>query len=180
MGMGPGSTAAGVARTWELAGVLSPWTAGVAGGLFSHHKSLVNPSSFRFMRSIEIVAMVILGGQGSITGAVLAAIILTLLPEVLRSWVPPSIIDANTMEKWRMVFYSLFIILSMLFMPRGLFGRYEISDLIKWLVRLILRRPGADFYGGRLSPLMAWAGLPKMLETDENITKQSRSMPRVF
>ncbi len=140
--------------------VIGAALAGVAGGLFSHHKSLVNPSSFRFMRSIEIVAMVILGGQGSITGAVLAAIILTLVPEVLRSWVPPSIVDANTMEKWRMVFYSLFIILSMLFMPRGLFGRYEISDLFKWFVRLILRRPGVDFYGGSLGPLMVWAGLP--------------------
>ena len=140
--------------------VIGAALAGVAGGLFSHHKSLVTPSSFRFMRSIEIVAMVILGGQGSITGAVLAAIILTLVPEVLRSWVPPSIVDANTMEKWRMVFYSLFIILSMLFMPRGLFGRYEISDLFKWFVRLILRRPGVDFYGGSLGPLMVWAGLP--------------------
>ena len=42
----------------------------------SHHKSLINPESFRFMRSIEIVAMVILGGQGSITGSILAAILL--------------------------------------------------------------------------------------------------------
>ena len=58
--------------------------AGLAGGLLAHYKSLVNPESFRFMRSIEIVAMVILGGQGSITGSVLAAVGLTLFAGVFE------------------------------------------------------------------------------------------------
>jgi branched-chain amino acid transport system ATP-binding protein len=87
---------------------------------------------------------VILGGQGSITGAVLAAIVLTLVPEALRSAVPPSIMDANTIEKWRMVIYSLFIILSMLFMPRGLFGRWEITDLLRWVWEQVWGRPDAE------------------------------------
>ena len=130
--------------------VIGATLAGIAGALISHHKPLVNSESFRFMRSIEIVAMVILGGQGSITGSVLAAIVLTLMPEALRSYVTPG--AANTLafvhltsaaawvktldiEKWRMVLYSLFIIFAMLFRPQGLFVRYEISDLFRWAFR---------------------------------------------
>jgi branched-chain amino acid transport system ATP-binding protein len=115
--------------------VIGAALAGFAGGLVAHHKSLINPESFRFMRSIEIVAMVILGGQGSITGSILAAIALTLLPELLRSYIPPAIMAPNTIEKWRMVIYSLFIILAMLFRPQGLFGRYELPDLLRWVGR---------------------------------------------
>ena len=99
------------------------------------------------MRSIEIVAMVILGGQGSITGSVLAAIVLTLMPEALRMstlWAynhlhamhleHAAILARNIdIEKWRMVLYSLFIILAMLFMPQGLMGRYEINDIFRWI-----------------------------------------------
>ncbi|HUO10017.1 MAG TPA: branched-chain amino acid ABC transporter ATP-binding protein/permease [Phycisphaerae bacterium] len=131
------SESVGVASTrYKVAAfVIGAALAGLAGGLIAHHKSLVNPESFRFMRSIEIVAMVILGGQGSITGSILAAIALTLLPEVLRSYIPEQIMSANTVEKWRMVIYSLFIILAMLFRPQGIFGRYEISDLFRWLFK---------------------------------------------
>ena len=124
--------------------VIGAALAGFAGGLVAHHKSLINPESFRFMRSIEIVAMVILGGQGSITGSILAAIALTLLPEVLRSYIPPAIMSATTIEKWRMVIYSLFIILAMLFRPQGLFGRYELPDLLRWLSRKCRKRLPAE------------------------------------
>jgi branched-chain amino acid transport system permease protein len=124
--------------------VIGAALAGFAGGLVAQHKSLINPESFRFMRSIEIVAMVILGGQGSITGSILAAIALTLLPEVLRSYIPPVIMSATTIEKWRMVIYSLFIILAMLFRPQGLFGRYELPDLFRWLSRKCRKHPRAE------------------------------------
>ena len=82
------SEAVGVPTTrYKVAAfVIGAALAGLAGGLVSHHKSLINPESFRFMRSIEIVAMVILGGQGSITGTILAAIAMTWLPEALRSY----------------------------------------------------------------------------------------------
>jgi branched-chain amino acid transport system permease protein len=135
-----------------VAFVIGAALAGLAGGLVSHEKPLINPEGFRFMRSIEIVAMVILGGQGSITGSVIAATLLTLMPEALRNYITPwtaQLLDwmhataAATwvrgidIEKWRMVLYSLFIILAMLFMPRGLFGRYEITDLVTWAVRKI-------------------------------------------
>jgi branched-chain amino acid transport system permease protein len=133
------SEAVGVPTTrYKVAAfVIGAALAGMAGGLQSHHLSLINPESYRFMRSIEIVAMVILGGQGSITGSVLAAIALTVLPESIRS---SGMLDSNVLEKWRMVVYSLFIILAMLFRPQGLFGRYEIQDLVGWLVR---RKRGA-------------------------------------
>jgi branched-chain amino acid transport system permease protein len=88
----------------------------VAGGLGAHFVSYLNPSSFTFLRSIEIVAMVVLGGLGSITGATLAAIVLTVLPEALRSALA-----------YRMVIYSLMLIVLMITRPQGLLGTREFS-----------------------------------------------------
>ena len=99
-----------------LAFVLGAFFAGVAGGLFAHFLSYLNPSSFTFLKSIEIIAMVVLGGMGSITGSVLAAIVLTLLPEVLRP-----------VKDFRMVIYSLMLILLMITRPQGLLGTRELS-----------------------------------------------------
>jgi branched-chain amino acid transport system permease protein len=103
-----------------LAFVLGAFFAGVAGGLFAHFLSYLNPSSFTFLKSIEVIAMVVLGGMGSISGSVLAAIVLTLLPEVLRS-----------VKELRMVIYSLMLILLMITRPQGLLGTREL-DLGKW------------------------------------------------
>ena len=58
--------------------------AGAAGGLYGHFKMTITPTGFDFSKSIEIVVMVILGGMGNTLGVILAAILLTLLPEVLR------------------------------------------------------------------------------------------------
>jgi branched-chain amino acid transport system permease protein len=103
-----------------LAFVLGAFFAGVAGGLLAHFLGYLNPSSFTFLKSIEVIAMVVLGGMGSITGSVLAAVILTLLPEVLRS-----------VKELRMVIYSLMLILLMITRPQGLLGTREL-DLGKW------------------------------------------------
>src|SRR5262249_52851129 len=65
--------------------VVSSFFAGVAGGLFAHFVPIINPGSFTFVKSIEIVVMVVAGGLGSTTGAIVAAVVLTLLPEALRS-----------------------------------------------------------------------------------------------
>lgn len=99
-----------------LAFVIGAFFAGVAGGLSAHFVSYLNPSSFTFLRSIEIVAMVVLGGLGSITGATLAAIVLTVLPEALRSALA-----------YRMVIYSLMLIVLMITRPQGLLGTREFS-----------------------------------------------------
>ena len=114
-----------------LAFVLGAFFAGVAGGLFAHFLSYLNPSSFTFLKSIEVIAMVVLGGMGSITGSVLAAIVLTLLPEVLRS-----------VKELRMVIYSLMLIVLMITRPQGLMGTREL-DLGKWFRKRAPEAKGA-------------------------------------
>jgi branched-chain amino acid transport system permease protein len=105
--------------------VVSSAAAGVAGGLFAHYLSFINPSSFDFMKSVEIVIMVVLGGMGSVSGSILAAFILTFLPEALRP-----------LQQWtgvdlRMVIYSLLLILMMLLRPKGIFGRRELWQMFQ-------------------------------------------------
>jgi branched-chain amino acid transport system permease protein len=106
-----------------LAFVLGAFFAGIAGGLFAHYLSYLNPNSFTFIKSIEVIAMVVLGGMGSVSGSVLAAVILTLLPEVLRP-----------VKDYRMVIYSLMLIVLMITRPQGLLGHRE----LRWPGR---RRP---------------------------------------
>lgn len=90
--------------------VIGAFFSGVAGGLYAHHKQFLSPTGFDFMKSIDIVVMVILGGMGSTVGVILAAILLTLLPEFLRGF-----------ESYRMILYSLLIIGLMMLRPQGLF-----------------------------------------------------------
>jgi len=85
--------------------------AGIAGGIYAHHKVFLSPTGFDFMRSIEIVVMVILGGMGRTAGVAVAAILLTVLSEALRG-----------LEGLRMILYSLLIIGLMLARPQGLFS----------------------------------------------------------
>jgi branched-chain amino acid transport system permease protein len=84
--------------------------AGVAGGLYGHFKMSIDPKGFDFMKSIEIVVMVILGGMGNTVGVIIAAILLTVLPEFLRKF-----------ADYRMIIYSLLLIVLMLARPQGLF-----------------------------------------------------------
>jgi|LFRM01.1.fsa_nt_gb branched-chain amino acid transport system permease protein len=93
--------------------------AGVAGGLFAHHQMFIDPRSFTFQRSIEILVMVVLGGLGSITGSIIAAVVLTILPEALRG-----------MAEYRMIVYALLLIGLMLVRPQGLFGTRELGDFL--------------------------------------------------
>jgi branched-chain amino acid transport system permease protein len=95
--------------------VIGAFFAGIAGGLFAHFLGYLNPSTFSFIKSIEVIAMVVLGGLGSISGSVLAAIVLTLLPEVLRP-----------VKEYRMVIYALMLIVLMIARPQGLLGANEI------------------------------------------------------
>lgn len=96
--------------------VLAAFFAGIAGGLAAHQTGMIDPSKYDFNRSVEILIMVVLGGMGSITGSVISASVLTLLPEMLRDF-----------DQYRMLVYSVILILVMLFKPSGLLGRYEIS-----------------------------------------------------
>ena len=94
-----------------VAFVIGAFFAGIAGGLYGHFKQTISPGGFDFNRSIEIVVMVILGGMGNTVGVILAAILLTLLPEVLRS-----------VAEYRMILYSLLLIVLMIARPQGLFN----------------------------------------------------------
>jgi branched-chain amino acid transport system permease protein len=125
------SEAVGIPTTrYKIAAfVIGAGLAGLAGALYSQYGDL-NPNSFRFMYSVMIVLYVILGGQGSITGSALAAVLLTLIPALLQR---NTVVDSEITEKWRKVAYALLIILSMLFMRNGFFGRYEITDLFRWI-----------------------------------------------
>jgi branched-chain amino acid transport system permease protein len=102
-----------------LAFVVSAALAGVAGGLSGQlFANPLNPNNLNFVKSIEIIVMIVLGGIGSITGAVVGATTLTMLPEALRG------VDQQ-FPGLRMVVYSLILILFMIFRPQGLLGRRE-------------------------------------------------------
>lgn len=103
------------ARSRILAFVVGAFFAGVAGALFAHFEGYITPRHFQFMRSIELVVMVTLAGAGSLSGTILAAIVLTVMPELLRSF-----------SEWRMVIYSLLLIIMMLLRPEGLLGGREL------------------------------------------------------
>jgi branched-chain amino acid transport system permease protein len=96
----------------------SAFFAGVAGGLLAHYLGLIipSPTMFGFLRSIEIIAMVVLGGSGSTTGCLIAAVVLTVLPERLRD-----------LEQWRMVLYAEVLVVMMLFRRQGLMGTRELE-----------------------------------------------------
>ncbi|MDP4237184.1 MAG: branched-chain amino acid ABC transporter permease [Bacteroidota bacterium] len=102
--------------------VIGAFFAGIGGGLFAHYIQYITPDNFTFLKSIEIVVMVILGGMGSTYGVILAAIILTILPEALREF-----------SDYRMIIYSLLLIILMISRPQGLFGNASIKKfLAKW------------------------------------------------
>jgi branched-chain amino acid transport system permease protein len=118
-----------VARVKVLAFMLAAFFAGMAGGLVSHESGLIiSPKDAGFQRSLDYVLMAVLGGRGSITGVMLAALILTALPEVLREF-----------DQYRLIVYALLLIGMMLLRPQGLFGIHEVWD---FLPRRFMRRGG--------------------------------------
>jgi branched-chain amino acid transport system permease protein len=113
-----------------VAFVLGAFFAGIAGGLYAHFKQYLHPDGFNFLKSIEVVVMVIVGGMGSNFGVIAAAVFLSLLPEALR-FIPqvyerffssplPHLIDE--LLKNRMLIYSILLIIMMLTRPQGIFG----------------------------------------------------------
>jgi branched-chain amino acid transport system permease protein len=122
-------------RVKVTAFVIGSAFAGAAGVLFAHFFTGISPDYFDMNNSIIITTMVILGGTGSITGAVLAAVLLTVLPELLRF-----------LKDYRMVIFSTTLIVMMLTRPQGIFGTKEIS--LAMLRRLIPGRRRVGEGGG--------------------------------
>ncbi|NLF28706.1 MAG: branched-chain amino acid ABC transporter permease [Clostridiales bacterium] len=110
--------ASGISTTYYkvIAFAISAAFAGVAGGLYAHTIGILLPANFGFMKSAEVLVMVVLGGLGSILGSVISATVLTILPELLRGF-----------KEYRMIVYALVLILVMIFKPSGLCGRYDFS-----------------------------------------------------
>jgi len=123
------AAACGVNTTWykTMAFTLSASFAGVGGALYAQHIGNLMPAGFNFNKSIEILVMVVLGGMGSLAGSVISAAVLTMLPELLRSF-----------ADYRMVIYSLLLVTVMVLKPSGLLGAYEFSlvDFVKTLLAL--------------------------------------------
>jgi len=90
--------------------------AGVAGTLFAHYFYIAHPASFTFMKSFDILTIVVLGGLGSISGSITSAILLTFISAALADY-----------PEWRMIIYSLMLIILMIYRPQGLFGNREVS-----------------------------------------------------
>ncbi len=102
-----------------LSFIVGAFFAGVGGALYAHYAGFITPQEFGLVRSIEFVVMVTLGGLASISGAILAAVVLTLLPEVLRN-------VNRDLAEFRMAIYSLLLIVMMLLRPQGLLGGREL------------------------------------------------------
>ena len=104
-----------------LAFTLGSFFAGVAGAIYAHNFFIIQPTAFGFLKSFDILIYVVLGGLGSLSGAVIAAILLTIVSDYLQAF--PST---------RMILYSLVLIIVMLYRPTGLMGTKEITDLLKF------------------------------------------------
>ncbi|MNC52198.1 leucine/isoleucine/valine transporter permease subunit [compost metagenome] len=90
--------------------------AGMAGGLSAHTFYVITPGSFNFLKSFEILVMVVLGGLGSTAGSIVGAVFVTLLYTYLREF-----------PEWRMIIYSIVLIMMMIFRPSGLLGKTKIN-----------------------------------------------------
>jgi branched-chain amino acid transport system permease protein len=110
-------------RYKTLGFVLGCSFAGAAGVLYAHLYVFLHPSNFDFLKSIDVLLIVVLGGLGSMSGTIVAAIAWTFLLEGLRVVLPPQILD------WRLVIYPLLLIIVMILRPRGLGGGMEFGFL---------------------------------------------------
>lgn len=107
-------------RVKVTAFAVSAALAAVAGSLYAHYISYIDPTNFTVMESILIISMVIIGGAGSLWGPLIGAVVLVSLPELLRFVGLPSSVAANM----RQIIYGGLLVVMMLVRPRGLVGRY--------------------------------------------------------
>ena len=125
------ASASGINVTYYkvLTFAVSAFFAGVGGSVYAHYMTAMIPTNFNFNYSAELLSEVIIGGTGSLTGSIIGAAFLSSLPELMR--------DFST---YRMLAYSVVLVLVMLFRPGGIFGRWEFS-----LARLLdgIRHPKA-------------------------------------
>jgi branched-chain amino acid transport system permease protein len=166
-----------------LAFVISSALAGMSGVLFGHYTSFLSTNDFQFIRSFEIIIMIVLGGMGSLTGAVLGAIIITFLPELLRTLGPRlesllnATIGANNipasvhtfliqLANYRLVIFAALLILIMLTRPQGILGTREFG--LSWLKRA-RRRPEGNKPVGESGASIAEQGPPSAIDHKKEV-----------
>jgi branched-chain amino acid transport system permease protein len=118
-------------RAKVVAFVMSAFFGGIGGALYAHRVTVVNPAELSFQKSFDLVIIVVIGGMGSITGVVIGAAILTILPELLRQFSDVHWTLAWT-AKHRMIVYALALIAVMLSRPQGLMGVKELWETTWW------------------------------------------------
>jgi branched-chain amino acid transport system permease protein len=101
--------------------VIGAFFAGIAGSLYAHYITFIDPSSFTVMESIAVLLMVVFGGMGSIKGSFIGALILVIFPEMLRFLGMPSSVAAPL----RQMIYGLLLIVLMIKRPQGIIGEYR-------------------------------------------------------
>lgn len=124
------ASASGINVTYYkvLTFTVAAFFAGIGGGIYAHYMTAMIPTNFNFMYSAELLSEVIIGGIGSITGSIIGATFLSSLPEMMRQF-----------SQYRMLAYSVVLVLVMIFKPAGIFGAWEFS-----LIRLIEKLTGKN------------------------------------
>jgi branched-chain amino acid transport system permease protein len=122
--------------------IIAAFIAGIGGSLYAMVNGFVRPDIAQFLRSIDFLIYVVLGGMGSMTGSILAAYVLTYLQEFLRF-----------LQDYRLLIYPLILIFVMLFRPKGLLGTRELSFVglfrrLRNFFRRIVRRRGLSSGAG--------------------------------
>jgi branched-chain amino acid transport system permease protein len=121
-------------RVKMLSVVMSSGIAGLAGAIFAYYQQFINPTYFLFMQSVIVVCMVVLGGMGSVPGAIVGAVMLDTTPELIRqaftNWLPnalgsdflPAVQTAlqTDFDRYRMLIFGLVIVIVVIFRPEGL------------------------------------------------------------
>jgi branched-chain amino acid transport system permease protein len=97
--------------------ILASSFAGLAGALFAHNQQFLHPNNFNFMVTVNVLLMIVIGGLGSFRGAILGALIVTVVPELLRF--------NETLSQARMLVFGIIMIAVMLFKPDGLMGLFK-------------------------------------------------------
>lgn len=112
-----------VTRYKILVFVIGGALSAIAGALYAHYVTFIDPTSFTILESIFMISIVIVGGAGSLLGSVVGAAVLIIIPEMLRFLGMPNAIAANM----RQIFYGALLVIMMMFRPRGLIGEYELK-----------------------------------------------------
>ncbi|MEI7429448.1 MAG: branched-chain amino acid ABC transporter permease [Betaproteobacteria bacterium] len=135
-----------------LSFTISSFLAGIAGGLLAHYLTTIDPKQFIFLKTFDILLIVVLGGVGSITGSVIAAIVVTVAMEALRFLDGPLDLGFMTtagVPGLRMVFFSALLMVVVIYRQQGLMGKAEFSWDALARIGLLPRRGNKSQQGGK-------------------------------